>query len=84
MIVDEISLDIPSNECTYGRPGTNTEAKSAYPQARLLGLVECGTHAVLGAVVSGCDGVLVRIFSARHHKLRKSEIESSVLAARML
>ena len=29
-------------------------------------------------------GVLVRIFSARHHKLRKSEIESSVLAARML
>ena len=29
-------------------------------------------------------GILVRIFSARHHKLRKSEIESSVLAARML
>lgn len=29
-------------------------------------------------------GVLVRIFSARHNKLRKSEIESSVLAARML
>ena len=29
-------------------------------------------------------GILVRIFSARHHKLRKSEIESSVLDARML
>nr|WP_313974820.1 bile acid:sodium symporter family protein [uncultured Psychrobacter sp.] len=29
-------------------------------------------------------GILVRIFSARHHKLRKSEIESRVLAARML
>lgn len=29
-------------------------------------------------------GILVRIFSARHHKLRRSEIESSVLAARML
>jgi len=29
-------------------------------------------------------GILVRIFSARHNKLRKSEIESSVLAARML
>ena len=28
-------------------------------------------------------GILVRIFSARHNKLRKSEIESSVLAARM-
>ena len=29
-------------------------------------------------------GILVRIFSARQNKLRKSEIESSVLAARML
>lgn len=29
-------------------------------------------------------GILVRIFSARHNKLRKSEIENSVLAARML
>ena len=29
-------------------------------------------------------GILVRILSARHNKLRKSEIESSVLAARML
>ncbi|MBB3106933.1 BASS family bile acid:Na+ symporter [Psychrobacter luti] len=29
-------------------------------------------------------GILVRIFSARYNKLRKSEIESSVLAARML
>ena len=29
-------------------------------------------------------GILVRIFSARHNKLRKSEIESSVLDARML
>ena len=29
-------------------------------------------------------GFLVRIFSARHNKLRKSEIESSVLAARKL
>lgn len=29
-------------------------------------------------------GILVRIFSARHNKLRKSEIESCVLAARML
>ena len=29
-------------------------------------------------------GILVRIFSAQHDKLRKSEIENSVLAARML
>ena len=29
-------------------------------------------------------GVLVRIFSAQHDKLKKSEVESSVLAARML
>lgn len=53
--VDGTSLDIadtPANEKFYGRPGTATEIKSAYPQARVLGLVECGTHAVIGAVVS--------------------------------
>ncbi|WP_426939586.1 hypothetical protein ACQCSV_14160 [Pseudarthrobacter sp. S3] len=45
--------DTPANEHAYGRPGTATDLKSSYPQARVLGLVECGTHAVTGAVVSG-------------------------------
>ena len=56
--VDGTCLDIadtPANEKYYGRPGTATLIKSAYPQARVLGLVECGTHAVVGAVVAGYD-----------------------------
>ena len=76
--VDGTVLDIPdtpANERTYGRPGTNTEAKSAYPQARILGLVECGTHAVLGAVVSGCDTAEQTMHPGLLHKL-----ESDMLA----
>lgn len=70
--IDGTVLDIPdtmANERTYGRPGTNTEAKSAYPQARLLGLVECGTHAALGAVVSGCDTAEQTMYPGLLHKL---------------
>jgi hypothetical protein len=55
--VDGTTLDLadtPANEKAYGRPGTKTDFKSAFPQARVLGLVECGTHAVISAVVSGC------------------------------
>jgi hypothetical protein len=55
--VDGTTLDLadtPANERAYGRPGTKTDFKSAFPQARVLGLVECGTHAVFSVVVSGC------------------------------
>ncbi|WP_346926608.1 IS4 family transposase [uncultured Arthrobacter sp.] len=56
--VDGTTLDLadtPANERAYGRPGTNTDFKSAFPQARVLGLVECGTHAVFSAVASRYD-----------------------------
>ncbi|WP_427004507.1 IS4 family transposase [Pseudarthrobacter sp. H2] len=62
--VDGTCLDLAdteANERAYGRPGTATDLKSAYPQARVLGLVECATHAVIGAVVSG--------FSTSEHDL---------------
>ena len=53
--VDGTTLDLadtPANEKAYGRPGTKTDFKSAFPQARVLGLVECGTHAVFSAVAA--------------------------------
>lgn len=56
--VDGTTLDLadtPANERAYGRPGTTTDFKSAFPQARVLGLVECGTHAVFSAVASRYD-----------------------------
>lgn len=46
------------------------EAKSAYPQARVLGLVECGTHVVIGAVVSGCDTAEQSMYPGLLHRLQ--------------
>lgn len=70
--VDGTTLDIAdteANERAYGRPGTKTEAKSGYPQARVLGLVECGTHAVIGAAVSGYDTSEQTMYPALLHRL---------------
>lgn len=56
--VDGTNLDLvgtPANEAAYGRPGTSAGTTSDFHQARVLGLVECGTHAVIGAVTSGCS-----------------------------
>jgi len=73
--VDGTTLDLadtPANERAYGRPGTATELKSAYPQARVLGLVECGTHAVLSAVVSGFSTSEHDLYPALHADLDAS------------
>lgn len=73
--VDGTTLDIPdtpANEHSYGRPGTKTEAKSPFPQARVLGLVECGTHLVIGAVVSGFDTSEYDLFPALLHRMDSS------------
>lgn len=44
--------DTPENEKTFGRPKNGTGVGS-YPQARLVGLVECGTHAFVRAEIAG-------------------------------
>ncbi|MGY2747494.1 hypothetical protein ACVWZ8_004676 [Arthrobacter sp. UYCu723] len=72
--VDGTCLDLadtPANERAYGRPGTATDLKSAYPQARVLGLVECGTHAVIGAVVSGSSTSEHDLYPGLLHRLEK-------------
>src|SRR5674476_155075 len=43
--------DTSENAAFFGRPGANTGEKSAFPQARLVALAECGTHAIFDAVV---------------------------------
>ena len=63
--------DVPAIERAYGRPGTKTEFKSAFPQARVLGLVECGTHAVISAVVSGYDTSEHDLYPALLAELKK-------------
>ena len=42
--------DTPANDHAFGRPSTS-HGIAAWPQARLVGLVECGTHAYLDAGV---------------------------------
>jgi hypothetical protein len=52
--IDGTCLDVadtPVNDEHFGRPGVNKGERSAFPQARVVGLVECGTHAVLDAEI---------------------------------
>ncbi|BBC91448.1 transposase [Streptomyces rochei] len=53
--VDGTVFDVPdtaANAQFFGRPGTSRgQGRSAYPQARVTALVECGTHAVFAAEV---------------------------------
>jgi hypothetical protein len=54
--VDGTTFDLPDTEANaafFGRPGTGRgQGRSAYPQARAVALVECGTHAVFAAEVA--------------------------------
>ena len=56
--IDGTVLDLPdtaSNEAYFGRPGSGRgEMKGAFPQARVVALTECGTHAIIGAEIGRC------------------------------
>ena len=43
--------DTPVNAAFFGRPGVSKGEKSAFPQARLVALAECGTHSIFDAAV---------------------------------
>lgn len=51
--VDGTTFDLPdtaANAEHFGRPGSSRgDGKSAYPQARVVALAECGTHALFAA-----------------------------------
>ncbi len=52
--IDGTCLDVADtveNDEFFGRPGVNKGEKSAFPQARLVALAECGTHAIVDAEV---------------------------------
>jgi hypothetical protein len=53
MAIDGVVLDVPdtpANAAEFGR-SANSLAASAYPQVRILGLAECGTHAMVAASI---------------------------------
>ena len=47
--------DTGDNVEFFGRPGVNKGEQAAFPQARVVGLVECGTHAIFAAVTGPCS-----------------------------
>ncbi len=52
--IDGTCLDVADtaeNAAAFGRPGVNKGEQAAFPQARLLALAECGTHAMFDAVI---------------------------------
>jgi hypothetical protein len=56
MAIDGTSLDVAdeqANASYFGYPGSS-RGQSAFPQMRVLGLVECGTHVVTAAELAPC------------------------------
>jgi hypothetical protein len=52
--VDGTTLDVadtPANQAAFGRPATGRGEQSAYPQVRVVGVAECGTHAIIDAAM---------------------------------
>jgi len=52
--IDGTCLDVadtPANAEHFGRPGVNKGERAAFPQARVVALAECGTHAMFAAKV---------------------------------
>lgn len=45
--------DTPANDTAFGRPGHSRGDCAGYPQLRLLGLAECGTHAITAVAMGG-------------------------------
>jgi hypothetical protein len=59
MSVDGTVFDLPDtdeNDAEFSRSGTNAgNNRGPFPQARVVGLVECGTRAVTGAAIGHID-----------------------------
>ncbi|MGL5824619.1 MAG: IS4 family transposase [Nocardioides sp.] len=52
--IDGTCLDVadtPVNAEHFGRPGVNKGEQAAFPQARVVALAECGTHAIFAAEI---------------------------------
>ena len=52
--IDGTCLDVadtPENAAHFGRPGVNKGEQAAFPQARVVAVAECGTHAIFDAAV---------------------------------
>jgi hypothetical protein len=54
LAIDGTTLDVadtPANAAAFGRPKTHRGEQAAFPQVRVVGLAECGTHAMIDAAM---------------------------------
>lgn len=54
MAIDGTSLDVADtveNSLAFGRPGVSRGERAAFPKIRMVGLAECGTHAIVAAAL---------------------------------
>jgi hypothetical protein len=54
LAIDGTTLDVPdtpANQAAFGRPKTRRGERAAFPQVRVVALAECGTHAIVAAVL---------------------------------
>ncbi|WP_344517893.1 IS4 family transposase [Nocardia seriolae] len=60
MAIDGVQLDVPDtvdNEEAFGRANSHVSLADPFPKARIVGLGECGTHAIVDAVIgAGTSG----------------------------
>ena len=57
MAIDGTCLDVADtieNAAFFGRPGVNKGEQAAFPQARVVAIAECGSHAIIDAAVGPC------------------------------
>ena len=55
--IDGTCLDVADsvdNDEFFGRPGVAKGERAAFPQARLVAVIECGTHVIFDAVTGPC------------------------------
>lgn len=55
--IDGTCLDLPdtaANTEYFGRPPSSRGEQAAFPQARLVAVAECGTHALVDAAIGAC------------------------------
>ena len=68
MSIDGTCVDVAdtaANDEEFGRPGSSRgEGRSAFPQVRLVGMAECGTHALVDVAIGGCRTAEERLASA--------------------
>lgn len=58
MAIDGVQMEIadtPGNEAEFGRGRVNQELDDPYPKVKVVGLAECGTHAIVDAEIGAVD-----------------------------